>query len=191
MDKGDREEMRSPGCLQHSRSHPSSPWPVRGVLASLGMAPTIMHRAALLLALAAGLVAGCGTISTTAPPATPTDFPGLAGRLNAAGIKVSDWVSGDAGCDDLDLAKTAIRFQAQGLDQADPATIYLYVFRNRDAFERNRDRVGPCAAAFVTDPDAFEAVEQSPYVVASQGPWAPGFEAALRSTLELAAGTGG
>jgi hypothetical protein len=145
----------------------------------------------LLLAAAAALLAGCGTISMTAPPATPTDFPGLAGRLNAAGIKVDSWVSGDSGCDDEELRKTAIRFHAHGLDQAEPVTLYLYVFRNRDAFERNRASVGPCAAAFVTDPATFEEIEQSPYVVASQGPWAPEFEAALRSTLESAAGTGG
>jgi hypothetical protein len=154
------------------------------------MVPVRFRRIVLAL-VTATVLAGCGTISTTAPPATPTDFAGIAGRLNAAGIKVSDWVSGDAGCSDADLTKTAIRFEAHGLDQADPTTIYLYIFRNRDAFERNRDRVGPCAATFVTDPDTFEEVEQSPFVVVSQGPWAPGFEATLRSTLELAAGTGG
>jgi len=148
-------------------------------------------RFAPLAALVAIVVAACGTISTSPPPATPTDFAGLAGRFNAAGIKVSDWVSGDPGCDDGDLAKTAIRFEARGLDQVTPVTLYLYIFRNHDAFERNRDRVGPCAAAFVTDPDTFEEVEQSPYALASQGPWAPGFEAALRATLQAAAGTGG
>jgi hypothetical protein len=137
------------------------------------------------------LLAACGSISMTAPPATPTDFPGLAGRLNAAGIEVADWISGESGCDDADLRKTAIRFEASGLDQAEPVTLYLYVFRNRAAFERNRDAIAPCAAAFVTDPETFEQVEQSPYVVAGQGPWAPDFEAALRQTLELAAGTGG
>ena len=63
---------------------------------------------------------------------------------------------------------------AQGLDQAEPVTLYLYIFRNRDAFERNREASQPCAAAYVTDPGTFEQVEQSPYVVASQGPWAPG-----------------
>ena len=72
-----------------------------------------------------------------------------------------------------------------------PSTLYLYVFNNRAAFERNRDKVGPCAAGFVTDPASFEEIEQSPYVVASQGPWAPRFEAVLRATLEQAAGTGG
>jgi len=139
----------------------------------------------------AWVVAGCGTISMTAPPATPTDFPGIAGRLNAAGIRVADFVSGDAGCDDPDLIPTAIRFDATGLDQTAPATLYLYVFRNRDAFERHRAEIGPCAAAYVGDPETFEQIEQSPYVVASQGPWAPRFEAALRRVLETAAGTGG
>ncbi len=146
---------------------------------------------AALLVSAPVLLAGCGTISTSPPPATPTDFPGLAGRLNVAGIKLADWVSGDPGCDDPELAKAAIRFEARGLDQAEPVTMYLYVFRNADAFERNREAVPPCAAAFVTDPATFEQVEQSPYVLASQGPWAPAFEAALRATLEAAAGTGG
>ncbi len=149
------------------------------------------HLLALLLAAAPVLLAACGTISMTPPPATPTDFPGLTGRLNAAGIKVADWVSGDPGCDSADLAKTAIRFDARGLDQATPVTMYLYVFRNREAFERNRASVPACALGFVKDPDTFEQVEQSPYVLASQGPWAPGFEAAVRSTLEVAAGTGG
>jgi hypothetical protein len=65
------------------------------------------------------------------------------------------------------------------------------VFRNRDAWERNRDAIPPCAGAFVTDPETFEQVEQSPYIVAGQGPWAPEFEATLRRTLEVAAGTGG
>jgi hypothetical protein len=148
-------------------------------------------RVAALLAAASLLVAGCGTVSTSAPPATPTDFPGLTGRLSVAGITASDWVSGDPGCADQELGRTAIRFVARGLDQAQPVTLYLYIFRNRPAFERNRAAIPACAASFVTDPATFEQVEQSPYVVASQGPWAPGFEAALRRTLEAAAGTGG
>ena len=69
--------------------------------------------------------------------------------------------------------------------------VYLYIFRDRAAFDRHRDAVGPCAEAFVTDPETYEEVEQSPYVVAGQGPWAPGFEAAVREVLEQAAGTGG
>lgn len=146
---------------------------------------------ALLLAALAAAVAACGPLTVTEPPATPTDFPGLSGRLHAAGIRVADFVSGEAGCDDPDLIPTAIRFEATGLDQVDPATVYLYIFRNRDAWERHRTEIGPCAAAYVSDPETFEQIEQSPYVLAAQGPWAPEFEATLRRVLADAAGTGG
>lgn len=161
-------------------------------LAGRPVNPRLTARLGTALLLATTVLLGaCGTISTSPPPATPTDFPGLAGRLNAAHIKVADWVSGEAGCTDPELAKTAIQFDARGLDQETPVTLYLYVFRNRDAFERNRERIAPCAATYVTDPETFEQIEQSPYVLAGQGPWAPEFEAALRATLEEAAGTGG
>jgi len=147
---------------------------------------------AAVLALSSGaLLAGCGLVSSTAPPATPTDFPGLAGRFNTAGITVSDWVSGDAGCADPDLVPASISFSAKGIDQSTPVRIYLYVFRDAPAFERHRAQIGPCAASFVTDPATYEEIQQSPYVVASQGPWSPGFEAAVRRTLVEAAGTGG
>jgi hypothetical protein len=156
------------------------------------MAPSPAARLQVLATLAAALVvAACGALTVTEAPATPTDFPGLTGRLNAAKIEVRDWVSGDAGCDDPDLVPAAIRFTAYGLDQANPLVMRLYVFRNRAAFERHRDAVGPCAQAWVTDPQTYEEVQQSPYVLAGQGPWAPGFEAALRAVLETAAGTGG
>jgi hypothetical protein len=144
--------------------------------------------ALLLLPLAVG---GCGTIASTAPLATPTDFPGLSGRLNAAKITVDDYVSGDAGCTDPDLVPAAISFHARGLDQTTPVKLYLYVFRNRDAFERHRAQIGPCAEAYVTDAQTYEEIEQSPYVLAAQGPWAPEFEATLRAVLQQAAGTGG
>lgn len=156
------------------------------------MAPFPVGRLRLLaLVITALAMSACGTISSTAPPATPTDFPGLAGRFNTAGIEVSDWVSGDAGCTDPDLVPTAISFDARGLDQATDVRVYLYVFRNRAAFERHRGEIGPCAASFVTDAEMYEEIQQSPYVLAGQGPWAPEFEAAVRKTLEEAAGTGG
>ena len=156
------------------------------------MAPFLVGRLRLLALVAATLVlSACGTISSTAPPATPTDFPGLAGRFNAAGIEVSDWVSGDAGCADPDLVPASISFDARGLDQATDVRLYLYVFRNRAAFERHRGQIGPCAASFVSDAETYEEIQQSPYVLAGQGPWAPEFEAAVRKTLEAAAGTGG
>ena len=154
--------------------------------------PTI-HRRAPLAALALGilLVAGaCGTISTTPPAPTPADFQGIATELTKRGIAISGLVSGDAGCDDTELIPTAIGVTASGLDQADPVRVYLYIFRNRTSFDRLRASVDECARVFVTNPDTFETIEQSPYVVAGQGPWAPDFEAAIRDALEVAAGTG-
>lgn len=146
---------------------------------------------ATAVALVLVVVAGCGSLMGTEPPATPTDFPGLTGRLKVAGVVLDDWVSGDAGCTDPDLVPASISFNAKGLDQATPVKIYLYVFRNRDAWERHRDAIGPCAESWVTDPQTYEEIQQSPYVIAGQGPWAPEFEAALRAVLEAAAGTGG
>ncbi len=137
------------------------------------------------------VLAGCGLVSTSPPAATPTDFGGLASLLDPQGIVVTDVVSGDAGCTDPDLVPTAIAFDARGLDQATPVRIHLYVFRNKAAWERHRDAIPGCAASFVTDPQTFEQVEQSPYIVASQGPWGADFEAALRRALEQGAGTGG
>ncbi len=146
---------------------------------------------AATLSLLLVVLAGCGQLLGTQPPATPTDFPGLTGRLKVAGITLQDWVSGDAGCSDPDLVPASISATATGLDQATPVKLYLYVFRNRDAWERHRDAIGPCAQSWVTDPETYEELQESPYVLASQGPWAPGFEAALRTVLSAAAGTGG
>ena len=138
----------------------------------------------------ATLVSACGAISTSAPAPTPTDFGGIAAELAKGGVTLNDPVSGDAGCDDRQLIPTAIAVDATGVDQATPVRIYLYIFRNRASFEKLRANIDTCARSFVTDPETFESVEQSPYVLAGQGPWAPGFEAAIRHGLEVAAGTG-
>ena len=148
-------------------------------------------RLAYTALVAALLVAACGTISTTPPAPTPADFPGLTAELANHGIGVNHFVSGDAGCTDPALTPTAIAFDARGLDQSGNVRLYIYIFRNREAFERLRASVDACAASFVTDPETYETIEESPYVVAGQGPWAPGFEEALRDALAEAAGTGG
>lgn len=145
---------------------------------------------ALCLAVVVQLVAACGSISTTAPAPTPADFQGLASEMSIRRIAIDDLVSGDAGCTDAVLIPTAIGITAKGLDQTTPVRIYLYVFRNRDVFDRLRSTVDDCARAFVTDPQTFETVEQSPFVLAGQGPWAPEFEAAIRESMLVAAGTG-
>jgi hypothetical protein len=143
-----------------------------------------------LAALLLVLVSACGTISTSAPEPTPADFEGIAAQLAKRGIVLGDVVSGDAGCQDPTLIPTAIGFTAQGLDQAEPVRLHVYIFRNRDAFERLRALVDECARSFVTDPETYETIEESPFVVAAQGPWAPQFEDAFREALETAAGSG-
>jgi hypothetical protein len=150
------------------------------------------HRRRLvpLAALLLILVGACGTISTSAPEPTPADFEGIAAQLAKRGIVLGDVVSGDAGCQDPILIPTAIGFTAQGLDQAEPTRLHVYIFRNRDAFERLRAFVDACARSFVTDPETYETIEESPFVVAAQGPWAPTFEGAFREALKAAAGTG-
>ena len=66
----------------------------------------------------------------------------------------------------------------------------MYIFRNRASYDRLRIEIDTCARAYVTDPDTFEAIESSPYVLAGQGPWAPAFEETLRAALTEASGTG-
>lgn len=156
--------------------------------ASLPRVPTIRSIAATVAV--ALLVSACGAISTSPPAPTPADFQGIASEIVTRSVVIDNIVSGDAGCDDRELIPTAIGFDAKGLDQAEPVRIYLYIFRNRASFEKLRASVDFCARTFVTDPETYETVEESPYVLAGQGPWAPGFEAAIRDALAVAAGTG-
>ena len=151
--------------------------------------PLRAARNAVLVAVAMA-VTGCGTISRTPPAPTPADFPGIAGVLSQRGVRVDRIVSGDAGCDDVELGRTAIGFDASGLDQATPVRIHVYIFRNRATYDRLRATIDHCAAAFVTDPETFESVETSPYVFAGQGPWATAFKDNLRAAIAEAAGTG-
>ena len=144
-----------------------------------------------LAALLLLLLGACGSISTASPQPTPADFEGIAAELAERGIAIDEVVSGDAGCQDSTLIPTAIGFTAQGLDQAEPGRIHVYIFRNRDAFERLRASVDGCAMSFVTDAETYETIEESPFVVAAQGPWGSAFEAAFREALTAAAGTGG
>ena len=146
--------------------------------------------AAALALVAVGALGACDALVETPPAPTPADFQGIAADLVKRGVQIDNIVSGDAGCDDVELKRTAIGLDASGLDQAEPTRIYLYIFRNRDAYNRLRQTVDACAQAYVTDPDAFASVEESPFVVAGPGPWAPDFHDAIRAALVEAAGTG-
>jgi hypothetical protein len=144
--------------------------------------------AALICVLA---LAGCGTITTSPPAPTPAGFQVIAGLLRESGMTIEHVVSGDAGCDDHTLAQTAIALDASGLDQATPTRLYIYIFKNGDSFTRLRQTVDVCAKTYTTNPEDFESIDASPYVIAGPGPWAAGFKAAVRAALTNAAGTGG
>jgi hypothetical protein len=144
-----------------------------------------------LVAVVIAAIGGCSGLVETPPTPDPVSFPEITGQLGRFGITVLDWTSGDAGCDDATLRPTAIRFSADGLDQAAPVELRIYIFRDRATWERRRADVDTCAAAWATDPATFEFVDASPYVVAGQGPWAPDFHAALRTGLQEASGNGG
>ena len=143
-----------------------------------------------LVAMLTLALAGCTTSNVPVAP-TPADFGGITQVLRARGITVTDVVSGDAGCPDTDLAKTAIAFRMSGLDQATPVAVHLYVFGNQAAFARRAGDVAACARSYVTDPALLESIDVSPYVLAGNGPWAPAFRTQLRAGLTLAAGDGG
>jgi hypothetical protein len=148
-------------------------------------------RTSVAVALVALLVTGCGLVSTSPPPAGPEDFAGISTRLASRGISISNVVSGDSGCDDQELGRTAIRFEASGRDQREPATFYLYIFRNRSVYERLGDAVATCATAYVRDAGAPQPLEISPYVLVSPDRLEPAFAEAIREGLRAAAGTGG
>jgi hypothetical protein len=148
-------------------------------------------RSAVVVILVVVGAAGCGSITETPPAPTPADFPGLAVTLTRRGIVIDQIVAGDAGCDDPALVPTAIRFDASGLDQAVPTRVYVYIFRNREAFERLLPDVASCASRYVTDEEGEPWVPVSPFVMTGPGPWSPAFREALTKGLEEAAGTGG
>jgi len=145
---------------------------------------------ALVLLLASLVVAGCGLVSTTPPAPTPADFAGIVSEVARRGIEVSHVVSGDPGCPDETLAPTAIRMTLSGLDQTEPVTAYLYIFRNRASYEKLHGEIDSCARSYVTDPETYESIDAySPFVLAGQGPWGPEFRGALRESLQAAAGS--
>src|SRR5262245_22274752 len=158
------------------------------------MSPTRPSRGPLTIApvvlAVAFLVAGCSVLTEAPPAPTPADFQGIATDIVTRGITIDHIVSGDAGCNDPVLNPTAIGLDASGLDQAEPVRLYLYIFRNREVYERLRSSIDGCARSFVTDAETFEAIESSPFVLAGQGPWAPEFKATLREALTDASGPG-
>ena len=143
------------------------------------------------LLVLAFLVSGCAGLLQSPPVPDPEAFPGIAGQLGRFGVEVLNWTAGDPGCDDPTISPTSIRFEAQGLDQPTPVLLRIYIFRNREAWERRLADVDACAAQWAVDPPTFELLQVSPYVLAGQGPWPPEFDAAVYKAILEAAGSGG
>lgn len=146
---------------------------------------------ASILAVVALVLAGCSALLQSPPVPAPEPFPGVSGHLGRFGVDVLQWTSGDAGCANDDLKPTAIRFTADGLDQATPVTLRIYIFRDKATWEARQPDVATCASAWATDPATFQIVQVSPYIVAGQGPWPPMFAKAISDGLSEAAGSGG
>ena len=145
---------------------------------------------AAAIALAVALTA-CTSTTYVPPSPTPADFGGITQILQARGLSILDVRSGDAGCTDATLARTAISFKANGLDQATQVQLYLYIFHDHDVFVRRSTDIGGCAKSYVTDPATYESLAISPYVLSGQGPWGASFMDQLRVGLTTAAGDGG
>jgi len=141
--------------------------------------------------LSALFVATACATATGTPVPTPGDIETVAAKLAREGIAINNVVGGDAGCSDRSLTGTAISFQASGLDQPTPVTIHLYSFRSRTVFESKQDAIDACARSYVRDPQTYETLAVSPFIVAGQGPWAPAFRTHLKEGLTAAAGSGG
>jgi hypothetical protein len=144
---------------------------------------------AALVVVACLSLAACGRTGV-APSPTPSDFAGIVQQLAGAGIRVSNVISGDAGCPDTTLTPTAIAFDASGLDQPAPLRIRVYMFRDRESWQRLAGTVAACARSYVTDPSTYESLAPSPFVVSGQGPWPARFAAGLETAFTAAAGSG-
>jgi hypothetical protein len=134
------------------------------------------------------IVAGCGRQVGTSPAPTPADFPGIAGFMSRHGIAIERIASGDAGCEDAELARTAIRFAASGLDQPAPVLLRIYIFRDRAAYDRRRLSVDACARSWITNANELISIDASPFVLMGQGPVGRSFASELRTSLREAAG---
>jgi hypothetical protein len=152
---------------------------------------TVLMRVVAASMVAVTVLAGCAGLIETKPSPTPQDFGGIVAALGSEGIAITNPESGDAGCSDPSLVPTAISFQASGLGVTSPIRLRVYIFGSDDSYRKLRPNVDACAARWATDPPTFEMVDASPYVVAGQGPWPPGFKFAVQHALRVAAGIAG
>jgi hypothetical protein len=172
-------------CFPRRQLGSRRPWPT-----PQGRPEPRLRRAVVAATLLSLLFAGCG--APAGPPSpTPADFPGIARLLDARWIRVSGVVAGDPGCSNPALARLAIAFDAQGLDQPSPLRLHAFLFADAAALERNRTAAEGCVAAGLPAGAPLVSLAVPPYLVAGPGPWPPRFRDALRGALEEAATLGG
>jgi hypothetical protein len=135
------------------------------------------------------LSVGCESLR---PVATPADAPSIFQDLARRGGSVTDIVAGETGCGDQGLVGNAIRFRLEVGAMREPATVHLFLFRNRSTFEGAADAVERCRKSYAaTDPGAsggVESVAVGTYRAFGAG-WSPELRTMLESTLADFAGS--
>lgn len=147
---------------------------------------------ASLLLIVAVLSIGCGS---PRPVATPADAQSIFGELARRGGSVTEIVAGETGCGDPGLVANAIRFRLRAPGMTEPATVHLFVFRDRSSFEAAADSVERCRITYAathpgTPADTSDAVgpgasaEVDSVAVGTYRAFGPGWPPELRALLE-------
>ena len=144
-----------------------------------------------LISLLVVISAGCGSTldaarGSVAP--TPTDFAGFVQMLSVHEFTVDDAVSGDPGCAEKELVPMAISFTLGGAGIPTPVRTRVYLFANQASYDKLRQLVDSCAAAWITNPAALLMVDAAPYVLVTEGIPEGAPADALRAALSSSAG---
>jgi hypothetical protein len=123
---------------------------------------------------------GCGSAR---PVATPADTQSIFGELARRGGSVTEIVGGETGCGDPGLVANAIRFRLKAPGMAEPATVHLFVFRNRSAFEAAATPVERCRQSYAANASGEVGSVAVGTYRAFGADWPPELRALLESTL--------
>jgi hypothetical protein len=141
--------------------------------------------------LAGVLLGACGPLER--PPNTPMDRSGIFEQIALEGGTIVSVTSGDAGCDDPELAGNAVRVRIRTLEGVE-SDVHLLTFRNRPFWEASAAAADSCVAEIAArrtrNRDAIERLDISPYRAWGVD-WPPQLTDLLRLALTRAAGDGG
>lgn len=135
--------------------------------------------------MAAALSIGCESFR---PVATPADATSIFEELARRGGSVTEIVAGETGCGDPELVANAIRFRLKVAGMTEPATVHLFLFRNRSSFEAAADPVERCRGRYAASQPGVESVAVGTYRAFGAG-WPPELRELLESTLSDLAGS--